>query len=242
MASEESFVPIYHRLERYLRDRMRDGTLKPGDAIPSESQLAKQFQTSRVTVRHALSRLVFEGLIVRHRGRGSFVAEPRFQHTNSMFWSFDDEMKARGLSVSHKLLTMARGQAEGKAADALKIPEGTLVCRLERLGFVDGLVVVYEIRYLPLAIADQLTPDEIERGSLVTALARVLGGQPSRIVIRVTASAARAHEANVLQTRFGAPVLVREHVWYLDTPISYGKAIYRGDRYEMSVEFSEPRS
>jgi GntR family transcriptional regulator len=239
---DESFIPVYHRLEKYLRLRIQEGSLKPGDAIPTEAQLAEQFQTSRVTVRHALSRLVFEGLVVRYRGRGSFVAQPRFEHTNSMFWSFDEEMQARGATASHKLLGMARVLAEGRVAESLVLAEGTPVYRLERLGYVDHLLVAHELRYLPVAVGDALTPDEIQSQSLVTAFTRIFGRRPARIVLRVTSSVVRAHEAKLLETKVGAPVLVREHVWHLDAPIHYGKTVFRADRYAMTVEFTETRT
>ena len=71
----------HRRVEQFVRDRIRSGELKPGDPIPPECQLAEQFRLSRTTVRQALSRLVYDGLIDRHRGRGSFVAEPRLEHS-----------------------------------------------------------------------------------------------------------------------------------------------------------------
>ncbi|MBS1117571.1 MAG: GntR family transcriptional regulator, partial [candidate division NC10 bacterium] len=65
MAAEDQFIPNYYRVEKHLRDRIRSGKLKPGDPVPPESQLVQQFNISRMTVRQALSRLVFEGLIER---------------------------------------------------------------------------------------------------------------------------------------------------------------------------------
>ena len=78
----EQYVPSYIRLEHSLRESIASGRLKPGDPVPPESQLCQQFSISRNTVRQALARLVFEGLIQRERGRGRLVAEPRFQHTS----------------------------------------------------------------------------------------------------------------------------------------------------------------
>ena len=79
MHPAEKFVPNYFRLESHLRESIRNGDLKPGNPIPPESHLCQQYSVSRTTVRQALSRLVYDGLIVRHRGRGSFVAEPRLE-------------------------------------------------------------------------------------------------------------------------------------------------------------------
>ena len=239
MGAEDSFIPVYYRLEKFLRDQIRTGALKPGDAVPPESQLARQFSVSRMTVRQALSRLVFEGLIVRHRGRGSFVAEPRLEHTK-MFWSFEEEMQARGSRTAHKLLDMRSVKAEGKVADNLALPEGTLVTRLERQRFVDEQLIGYEIRYLPRHIGEALTQDEIHNQPLVPAVKRILGRGPTRISLRLTSSVVRRDEAKILETKVGAPVLIREHTWYVEPngPVQYGKSIFRGDRYQMVVEFS----
>ena len=239
MHPAEQFVPSYYRLENHLRESIRSGTLRPGDPIPPESQLCQQFSVSRTTVRQALSRLVFEGLITRHRGRGSFVAEPRLEHSK-MFLSFEEEMRARGATTGIKLLDMRTEPAVDKIADNLRLAVGAPVVVLERLRFVDGQVVGYEIRYLPKRIGDALTPDEIHNQPLVPAVRRILGKPRTKLVLRVTASTTRKHEAKLLETKVGTPVLVREHIWHYEPegPLQYGKSIFRGDRYQMSVEFT----
>ena len=239
MHPAEKFVPNYFRLESHLRESIRSGALKPGDPIPPESQLCQQFSVSRTTVRQAFSRLVYEGVITRHRGRGSFVAEPRLEHTK-MFLSFEEEMRARGATPSIKLLDMRTAPAEGKVAENLGLPGGTPVTVLERLRVVDSQVVGYEIRYLPRQIGEALTPDEVHNQPLVPAVRRILGKARTKPALRVTASSARKHEAKLLGTKVGAPVLVREHTWDFDPegPMQYGKSIFRGDRYQMAVDFT----
>jgi GntR family transcriptional regulator len=235
----EKFVPNYFRLESHLRESIRNGDLKPGNPIPPESHLCQQYSVSRTTVRQALSRLVYDGLIVRHRGRVSFVAEPRLEHSKP-FLSFEEEMLARGATTGIKLLDLRTEPVKGRAAENLGLPEGTAVMALERLRFVNGQVVGYEIRYLPEEIGKALTSDEIHNQPLVPALRRILGKPRTRLSLNVTASTARRKEASVLETKVGAPVLVREHTWYYEPegPMQYGKSIFRGDRYQMSVDFT----
>jgi GntR family transcriptional regulator len=235
----ERFVPNYYRLESHLRESLRNGALRPGDPVPPESSLCQQFGVSRTTVRQALSRLVYEGLITRHRGRGSFVAEPRLEHSKP-FLSFEEEMRARGATTGIKLLDMRTEPAHGRVAENLGIAEGAPVVVLERLRFVNGQVVGYEIRYLPTRIGEALTAEEIHNQPLVPALRRILGKARTRLSLRVTASVARRNEARVLETKVGAPVLIREHTWYFEPegPMQYGKSVFRGDRYQMSVDFT----
>jgi len=239
MSSTGRPVPNYLRVEHHLRDRIRSGELKPGDPILPEIQLAQEFRISRMTVRQALAGLVYDGLIVRHRRRGSFVAEPRLQHT-SIFPSFEEEMRARGAMPSIRFLDMRTEQADGKAAESLAVPEGTPLTVLERLRLVDGQVVGYEIRYLPERIAKALTQDEIHNQPLVPAVRRILGRLHTELALNVTATAARRREARHLGIKAGDSVLVREHTWYLDGegPVQYGRSIFRGDRYQMSLRFT----
>ena len=91
--SDDRFVPIYVRIQERIRAAIAEGTLAPGDRVWSEAELASEFRTTRSTVRHALDRLVFEGLIVRQVGRGSFVAERGIFHSpidSRHCLSFDD--------------------------------------------------------------------------------------------------------------------------------------------------------
>jgi GntR family transcriptional regulator len=235
----DKFVPHYYRLESHLREGIRSGTLRPGDPIPPESHLSQKFGVSRTTVRQALSRLVYEGLITRQRGRGSFVTEPRLEHTLP-FMSFEEEMQARGAKAAVKFLDLRTEPVGGKAAEALRLPEGTPVTVLERQRLVDGQVVGYEIRYFPREIGEALTPEEIQTQPMVAAVRRIVGRSRARLILRVTASTARRREARTLGTQVGAPVLVRENTWYVDPDrvVQYGKSIYRGDRFQMVVEYS----
>lgn len=239
MRPEDSFIPIHYRLEKYLRDQILSGALRPGDLVAPESQLAQQFGASRMTVRQALSRLVFDGLVVRHRGRGTFVAQPRLEHTY-IFPSFEEEMQARGARTSHKLLDMRTVRAEGKVAESLGVPKGTPITMLQRQRLVDGQVVGYELRYLPRRIGEALTQDEIHSQPMVTAVMRILGKTHTRLSLRVSSSVVRREEAKILETKVGAPVLVREHIWYVEPngPVQYGKSIFRGERYQMCLEFT----
>jgi GntR family transcriptional regulator len=239
MASKPLTIPNHLRVERFIRDRIGSGALKPGDAIPPECRLAEQFRVSRMTVRQALVRLAYDGVIVRHRRRGSFVAEPRLQHT-SIFPSFEEEMRARGAHPGIRLLQCRLEPAVEKVAESLSIPKGSPVVVLERLRLVDGQVVGYEIRYLPEWIGSALTQEEIQTQPLVPAVRRILGRLHTDLALNVTAAAVGRREAKHLGIDADAPVLIRDHVWYVDGvgPVQCGRTMFRGDRYQMSLRFS----
>lgn len=72
-----SFVPLYYQLQEVLKERIESGVWQPGDAIPSEPDMAAAFGVSRVVVRQALAILEDDRQIVRQKGRGTFVAETK---------------------------------------------------------------------------------------------------------------------------------------------------------------------
>jgi GntR family transcriptional regulator len=77
--SADSSVPLYYQLVGVVKRCMSAGLLQTGDMLPSEAELCKVYNVSRSTVRQALGALEDEGLVIRQRGRGTFVAEPKVQ-------------------------------------------------------------------------------------------------------------------------------------------------------------------
>jgi GntR family transcriptional regulator len=75
-----SFVPLYYQLQELLKEQIESGVWAPGDALPSEPELARGLGVSRVVVRQALAILDDDRQIVRIRGRGTFVAQPKIGH------------------------------------------------------------------------------------------------------------------------------------------------------------------
>src|SRR3977135_3056349 len=97
-------LPAYKRIQGAILKRLEAGQLKPWEAGHSERELAKIHRVSLMTARHALAGLEREGLVLRRRGAGTFVAPPKI-HFNKLM-SYTEKMAGRGLSVSSKLLSL----------------------------------------------------------------------------------------------------------------------------------------
>src|ERR1044072_2803727 len=106
-------LPLYHQLERVLADRIAEGRYR--DGFPGDLELAAEFSVSRGTVRQALERLSRSGLIVRHQGRGSFVAAP-LEYPLGRFSHFAHDMQVRGIPESSQV--PARGGVKASGARA----------------------------------------------------------------------------------------------------------------------------
>jgi GntR family transcriptional regulator len=111
--NKESKLPYYNQFYEMMRDRIIDGDLSPGQALPTEQELVERYSISRTTVRHALDQLANEGLVYRQSGRGSFVAHPTVEQGTGKITSFTEDMRQRGFTPRTEVLRtrLPRGSA-----------------------------------------------------------------------------------------------------------------------------------
>src|SRR3546814_16791813 len=134
LPANDQFTPIYYRIQESMRRRIVEGEFQPGARLPSESELARDFGTTRVTVRHALMRLVYDGLIERHSGRGTFVRESSSivsRIDTLMGHSFAQEVSLRGKVVTYATTDYKLAPAPQEAAAHLSVGEGRKVHQVE---------------------------------------------------------------------------------------------------------------
>ncbi len=146
----------YQEIERWLRRRVLSSA--PGDALPSESELAAQFRVSRMTARQAVQNLAAEGLVQRRRGAGTFVTpRPIHRHEGSLM-SFTEDMRRRGMKASSRLLEAGLRPATSADLEALRLADGARVVAISRLRLADGV---------PLAIEQAALPSECAGSALL---------------------------------------------------------------------------
>jgi GntR family transcriptional regulator len=227
-------VPIYQRIRDALREQIESGKYREGDRLPSESELVEEFNAARMTVRHALALLVFENLIVRSPGRGSFVA-PRRQGAATIDsaspMSFEEQMSAQGRTPTLELLGFKRIAASAEVAERLQVQRGAPVWRLERLRFVDEELTGLEIRHIVDSVGKRIPKVDVQARSTFDLLEEALREPLDTVDVAMFAAAADREIAAKLGIKRGAPILVREHV-ALDSArriVLFGHSIYRGN-------------
>jgi DNA-binding GntR family transcriptional regulator len=231
---DERFVPIYVRIQDRIRTAIAEGTLAPGDRVWSEAELATEFRTTRSTVRHALDRLVFEGLIVRHVGRGSFVAERGTFHSpidSRRCLSFEEQAALAGHVVSYRSPSFERVAAPQRVAQQLGLAEGEQVFKFERIRVIAGRPVCVEIRYMSHAIGCRVTGDMLSSRPAHTFVGEILGERIPTIVVSITAEIAGPRIADLLEIPESAAVIVRSNTHHSSagTVVLCGRSIYAGD-------------
>lgn len=232
-------VPFYFQLKQLMTDEIRAGRWRSGERIASEHALCEQFGLSRTTVRQALAELESEGLLIKEKGRGTFVAEPR---SSSWFLQsahgFHDEATRAGRQVTSRVLRREVEPLPRWAARALDLPAGATGVTLERLRSVDGGLVMYVQSHLIEELADVVLSTELETASLYGVLEaerglEVCGGR--RVV---QATTARDELATVLEVDTGAAVLQVEAVSWDQAlrPFECYRAWHRSDRTTIEVQ------
>src|SRR5579863_3841722 len=147
--SKVSPIPLYFQVESDVRRRIEAGEWHEGTQIPTESELCGLYGTSRITIRQAISKLVAEGLLVRERGRGTFVREQRITVGGRKLTSFTEEVAKLGLKAGSRVLSMAVERCPDEVASRLHIEEGSDVTAVRRLRLSDGQPLAIQTAYLP---------------------------------------------------------------------------------------------
>jgi GntR family transcriptional regulator len=235
---EASPTPLYLQLADLLRAQVRDGSLKIGEALPSERELADGIGISRVTVRKSLDVLLREALLSRRHGSGTYIA-PRIEQPAALLSGFSADMAIRGYVPSSVLIEKTTCLPSPDEAMALGLSPDQLIHRLIRVRTADGEPLAIEQAVVP---ATSLPSLDVIGASLYGAL-DAHGMKPVRGLQRLQAALATAHEARLLSIPAGAAVLRIERRGFLanGTPVELTRSTYRGDRYDFMVEVREPR-
>lgn len=235
--NRSSAVPLYTQIEQQLRAAIEDSTFKPHDVIPSEHALCVQYGVSRMTARRAIDQLVDEGLLFRQPGKGTFVAPAKISHALSTLLSFSAGMQEQGLSQRTVVAHASLGESPIQVARGLGLPARSKVVHLARIRIVEEEAVAYHEAYLPPYFSPILAMDLT--GSL-TKMMSELGGSVRESRDTVQSIAASHEAAEALGLAVGAPVLRVEGVAYSSTgePLRYTDAVYRGERFRLTVTSS----
>jgi DNA-binding GntR family transcriptional regulator len=234
MSADPAPLPRYLTIENALRAEI--ARLQPGDALPTEAELCEQFGVSRMTAREGVRRLVDQGLLYRVRGRGTFVAQPPVHRQAGRLLSFSQEMRARGLHPSSRLIEVAQQIATPEAARALGLEPGARVIRIRRERLADDVAMALERTLLIVECAAVLGAD-LEQGSLHAALEE-LGRIPTVARGTITPQAATEEDAAAFAVPHSTPMLVETRVVYdaSETPIEHTETRYSPTRYILDIE------
>jgi GntR family transcriptional regulator len=225
--------------QRETRERVLEliEPLNVGEAIPAERQLGIDLGVSRLTVRAALDELVREGYLVRRRGAGTFVAQPKVAKGIDIT-SFSDDMRARGLTPESRTLDLHVEMAGARLGRILHVSPSEEILSVKRLRLADGDPMAIELLHTRASLVPGLTGRDLEENSFYDLLASrygisIVGGTQT-----VEPTVTNEEESASLGVPLHSPALLFERLTRSSTGdlVEFTSSTYRGDRYRIVTE------
>lgn len=235
----QSPIPLYFQVSQHLETAIVTGAIRPGTLFENEIDLAEALGVSRPTMRRAMEELSNKGLIVRRRGIGTRVVQPKVRRPLELTSLYDDLDKT-GQRPTTRVLTFVREPATGVVAEHLRLTEGAEVVHLERLRSTGDTAIAVLTNYLPGEIVDFTGDDLATRG--LYQLMRHSGVQLFSATQMVGARNATDAEATLLGEPRGAALLTmqRDTMDENGAIVEYATHIYAASRYSFETHLTRP--
>ncbi|MBW9114050.1 UTRA domain-containing protein [Rhizobium cauense] len=228
--------PIYLRIFKDIEARILNGDWRPGDRIPKEHDLVKDYSCSRMTVSKALATLVERGLVVRKRKTGSFVASPQIERTVMDIQDIGTEAVSAGHEHRHEILAHKVDALSQTEAVQLRWSAGAEVLRVQCLHIVDNKPTAIERRIIfldavPLARSEPF----LDAPPAKWLLSQVPWSKAKHVIRAVSADAATAR---ILRIERGEPCLnLIRQTWQNERIVTYVEITHPGDRFQFAGIF-----
>jgi GntR family transcriptional regulator len=224
-----AFSPLYRQIKALLTDSLHAGQWKPGDALPSEQELAGRFRVSQGTVRKAIDELASENLVVRRQGKGTFVATHAEAQVQFRFLRLAADDGNAG-SAERRFIGCERCRAPGAVARPLGLKSGDAALRIQRVLSFRGAPVVLDDIWLPARLFKGMTEERLAtyRGPMYRLFEAEFGVHMVRAQEKIRAVAADPHAAGLLAVPEGAPLLSVERLsfTYGDRAVELRRGLY----------------
>lgn len=236
--------PLYVQLSSIVKRNIDEGYLKPGDPIPSESSLMEAYQVSRITVRNALLRLEYDGLLFKVHGRGTFVATQDLMTITSPFDSMEKQLRSRGVDIHQRLIEFKEVFPPEQIKLELKLRANQKATKIKRVVSAGGRSICLRTLFVPRDIGQAIKKDEVENNSILKVL-KINGHRAARMEVRIHASDMWGVDAEYMQVDEASTALVRRVVVWddLNKPILAGRVVYLAQYVILKMEIkTDPHS
>jgi len=232
----KSPIPLHVQAEELLRKLIAEEDFQNGKLLPNEVEMAKMLAISRTTLRQAINKLVFEGLLVRKKRTGTKVSQPTVSSKSNNWLSFSQEMKLRGITIKNFELHVTWVYPDEMLANFFEIKADRKVLKMERVRGKSDEPFVYFISYFHPRIG--LTGDEDFKRPLYELLELDYSTVATLSKEEISAHAAEKNIADKLRIENGAPVLFRKRFVFDqgERPLEYNLGYYKADSFVYTVE------
>lgn len=232
-----AFSPLYSQIKALILQSLQAGEWKPGEAIPSEMDLAARFRVSQGTVRKAIDELASENLVIRRQGKGTFVATHEEQQVQFRFLKLvpDDGAPGSEGPAERRIVECKKARASADIARALGLRSGDAVMQARRVLSFRQVPTIMEDIWLPATPFKGLTAEKLAHyhGPSYALYETEFNVRMLRADEKIRAVGASPEQAGLLGLQVGEPLLFVERVafTYRDTPMELRRGYYRTDSH-----------
>lgn len=230
-------IPLYKIVYESIKGSIESSIYKPNELLPSEQELQKEFDVSRITVRRALQELELSGYVNRVHGKGTYV-EQRKQFANLVgASSFSSEVAKLGERASSIILDFREMKSNVVISEYLQIPVNSDVYYLKRLRLKNGRIVGVNETYIAQLPGLTIERDELNETTSIYKLYAEKGYSILRATETIEAKIPNKVTRMELYMLEGEPVFHRERITYVenDLPIEYSINTYKADEYKYVI-------
>jgi GntR family transcriptional regulator len=226
-------VPLYHQIGEAILDTITRANLNPKTQIPSEEQLGRIFNVSKMTIRQALAKLVSDGVLQRRQGAGTFVSEEKIERGGTKLFSLYEDIRHQDLVPTTQVLEQKIVRPSKHVTQALRLGQGDRIFKITRLRLANRTPLTINVAHIPEKSCPGLLEQDLTQGSLFQLLEEKYGVVVKSAVQNIQAVKADAYEASLLKITEGDPLLYMQRCMFNqdDLPVAYYLNFLRGDKY-----------
>jgi GntR family transcriptional regulator len=236
---KNSAIPLYVQIEDFIRHTIAIGEWKPGERIPSEAALNERLGVSRMTVRGVLNGLVDDGLLYRVPGKGTFVTEEKISALSPAYKGVREQLEQMGFATATELIRFKKIVPNKQVRAKLGLDATAPVFEILRRRLVDDAPVSLHRSFVPVALAPHLDDANVVDEQLCVILERDYELHAAHTFEQLEAVAATESEANSLDLKPGAPLLLLEDTLSdrSKNVFEYSRILFRGDRMKLHFNY-----
>lgn len=240
LESDKRWVPKYFQIYEYLHRIIAQGKFEIRDKLPTEMELAEKFNVSRMTSKKALDKLVIEGMVVRKKGKGTFLTlrEPQgFLYNLDITTGFFKDIRNYGLHPTSKTIEVKVLEPSDRISTLLELSEEDRVIYTLRVFYVDDEPIMIEKNFMSYAEFGGLLKEDLE-GLRYPLLKEKFGVIPHHSNQTFSAVLASKKEKSIFKVSAPFPCIELEFLVFdeQNVPIEIGYYTYRGDRYRFNID------
>jgi DNA-binding GntR family transcriptional regulator len=234
--SEAKYLKIYN----WLSDQIKSKVFQPGDKIPNETEIAEMFNVHRMTVRHAIDKLVSSHMLIRTRGKGTFLLsekEPILTRSLAGISSYHDDIVKAGLEAKYKTLEAMIKDPDTNVIEKLGLESGEQVIYIKRLMLANEIPLVLEYCYLPEKLFSDIL-DKNLNSILYKVIQEEYGMKLMHSSQEIGAILPDERERKFLKIGNNCACIWVEGIVYNDSgrAVEYTRSVYRGDKYKFRCD------